>query len=76
MSTLAKKRENKAQDKATKQQTKSASPPPEAQSEVDSAFPQAANFKVLCHNGHAYSSYLMWSDIKNNHNKFYIIQLH
>lgn len=29
---------------------------------------------MVCHDGRQMSVYLMWSDLKDNHNKFYIIQ--
>ena len=42
--------------------------------EVDDHNPNRADFKVINSNGRDLSVYLMWSDLKNNHNKFYIIQ--
>lgn len=42
---------------------------------VDHLVPKASTFKVHQNNGKAYSCYLMWSDVKDNHNKFYIMQL-
>ncbi|CDW91652.1 poly(adp-ribose) polymerase [Stylonychia lemnae] len=41
---------------------------------VDHLVPQAQNFQVIDDNGRNLSCYLMWSDIKNNHNKYYISQ--
>ena len=36
--------------------------------------PNAEKFEVIENNGKALSCYLMWSDIKDNHNKYYISQ--
>ena len=44
---------------------------------VDHFVPKAQDYKVLFTAGStttALSCYLMWSDIKNNHNKFYVAQ--
>ena len=41
--------------------------------EVDDHNPSRKNYKVVTHNGRPLSVYLMWSDLKENHNKFYII---
>ena len=41
---------------------------------VDHFVPKAQEYKVLFTGSNAHSCYLMWSDIKNNHNKFYVAQ--
>ena len=41
---------------------------------VDHFVPKAAEHKVLFTGDKAHSCYLMWSDIKENHNKFYVAQ--
>jgi formylmethanofuran:tetrahydromethanopterin formyltransferase len=42
---------------------------------VDSKMPSAYNYKVLIGPSNTpYSCYLMWSDLKDNHNKFYVSQ--
>ncbi|TNV79748.1 hypothetical protein FGO68_gene2208 [Halteria grandinella] len=42
---------------------------------VDHHVPQAQQYKVLfSKDGNACSCYLMWTDIKENHNKFYVAQ--
>ena len=41
---------------------------------VDHLVPNAVQYKVISSDGVPLSCYLMWSDIKENHNKFYIAQ--
>ena len=41
---------------------------------VDHLNPDCKSFSVIHHEGKALSCYLMWSDIKDNHNKYYISQ--
>lgn len=41
--------------------------------EVDDHNPNRKSYTVITHNGRPLSAYLMWSDLKDNHNKFYII---
>ena len=42
---------------------------------VDSQVPSAQNYKVVIGaDGKALSCYLMWSDLRNNNNKFYVSQ--
>ena len=41
---------------------------------VDHFVPKAEMHKVIQHNGKALSCYLMWTDCKENHNKFYVAQ--
>ena len=41
--------------------------------EVDDMCPDRANYKIIEHEGRELSVYLMWSDLKDNKNKFYII---
>lgn len=41
---------------------------------VDHFVPKAEMHKVIHHNGKALSCYLMWTDCKQNHNKFYVAQ--
>jgi poly [ADP-ribose] polymerase len=80
------KRDVKASDKTAKAVAKSApvSPAPPALKIVstsstggvfvDHFVPRAEDYKVLFTASTALSCYLMWSDIKNNHNKFYVAQ--
>lgn len=42
--------------------------------EVDDHVPGRERFEVISEDGRTLSVYLMWSDLKNNHNKFYILQ--
>ena len=42
---------------------------------VDQYVPGAANYSVVKHEGKYLSCYLLMSDVKNNNNKFYIIQV-
>ena len=42
---------------------------------VDSKVPNANLYHVYEENSESYASSLMWSDLKNNNNKFYIIQI-
>ena len=42
---------------------------------VDQYFPYAASYKVVVHNGVTYAKTLNQSNIQNNNNKFYIIQI-
>ena len=42
---------------------------------VDSHVPGGSNYRVHQEDGTIYSVYLMWSDLKANSNKFYIIQI-
>ena len=53
------------------EQAKSDSGPNTAQ--VDSHFSDAANYEVASDKGQPCSVYLNWSDLKKNHNKFYIV---
>ena len=32
-------------------------------------------YEVVVENDKVYSTYMMWSDMKNNHNKYYIVQV-
>jgi predicted DNA-binding WGR domain protein len=41
---------------------------------VDHFVPKAQDYKVLFTASTALACYLMWSEIKNNHNKFYVVQ--
>lgn len=41
---------------------------------VDSKCPRAVDYEVVFDGSTALSCYLMWSDIKENHNKFYVAQ--
>jgi poly [ADP-ribose] polymerase 2/3/4 len=41
---------------------------------VDASVPSAQNYSVVTQNGISYSCYLMWTDLKSNHNKFYVSQ--
>ena len=41
--------------------------------QVDDQVPDKINYSVSSKNGQEYSVYLMWSDLKNNHNKYYIV---
>ena len=41
---------------------------------VDASVPSAQNYKVVSDGGKTYSCYLMWTDLKDNHNKFYVSQ--
>jgi hypothetical protein len=41
---------------------------------VDYFVPGADKYKVIFSGGQACSCYLMFTDIKNNHNKFYVAQ--
>ena len=42
---------------------------------VDRKLPSAYNYKVVIGPSNTpYSCYLMWSDLKDNHNKFYVLQ--
>lgn len=43
--------------------------------QVDSFVPGGAAYEVVVDNGKVYSTYMMWSDMKNNHNKYYIVQV-
>lgn len=43
--------------------------------QVDSHVPGATSATVVVDGGVACSAYLNWSDLKNNHNKFYIVQV-
>ena len=84
----SRKRDVKAADKTTKAVAKSApvAPDPAPTSLklvstsstggvfVDHFVPKAQDYKVLFTASTAHSCYLMWSDIKNNHNKFYVAQ--
>ena len=42
--------------------------------EVDDMCPDRSDYKIIQHEGRELSVYLMWSDLKDNKNKFYIIQ--
>jgi hypothetical protein len=42
---------------------------------VDDQVPDKINYSVSSKDGQEYSVYLMWSDLKNNHNKYYIVQV-
>ena len=46
-----------------------------AEVSVDDHVPYPSAFKVSRKDGKDFSVYLMMSDIKNNHNKFYIVQV-
>ena len=37
--------------------------------------PGGSNYEVVIESGTVYSIYMMWSDMKNNHNKYYIVQV-
>ena len=41
---------------------------------VDASVPSAQSYKVVSDGGTTFSCYLMWTDLKNNHNKFYVSQ--
>ena len=45
----------------------------EKSTQVDSFVPNGAAYEVVVDNGKVYSTYMMWSDMKNNHNKYYIV---
>ncbi len=77
------KRDVKAADKTAKAVAKSAPAPSTLKLVstsatggvfVDHFVPKAQDYKVLFTASKAHSCYLMWSDIKNNHNKFYVAQ--
>ena len=51
--------------------TRTDSAPKTAQ--VDSHVPDAASYEVVSDKGQPCSVYLNWSDLKKNHNKFYIV---
>jgi poly [ADP-ribose] polymerase len=42
---------------------------------IDQQVPNAANYTIVKNGSNFLSCYLMWSDVKNNHNKFYIMQV-
>ncbi len=42
---------------------------------VDVKVPNGSTYHVYEENGKAYAASLMWSDLKNNNNKYYIVQL-
>jgi poly [ADP-ribose] polymerase len=42
---------------------------------VDAKVPNAANYHVYEDAGKTYAASLMWSDLKNNNNKYYLVQL-
>ena len=45
------------------------------QVEVDSHVNMASSYKVVSVDGKALSTYMNWSDMKKNHNKFYVCQV-
>jgi WGR domain len=82
--TQVKKRDAKAKDKAKASLDKAAGKPPKIEPktapangpvQVDALVPNSANYTVHVDGEHPYSCYLMWSDVKDNHNKFYIMQV-
>ena len=42
--------------------------------EVDSHLNNASTYEVIVHEGKPLSTYMNWSDMKKNHNKFYVCQ--
>ena len=47
----------------------------EKSTQVDSHVPGNASYEVVVDGEKVYSIYMMWSDTKNNHNKYYIVQV-
>ena len=47
----------------------------ESPSQVDSKVPGREGFEVVMHEGKYLSTYLNWSDLRKNHNKFYLVQV-
>ena len=47
----------------------------ESPSQVDSKVPGREGFEVVMHEGKYLSTYLNWSDLLKNHNKFYLVQV-
>lgn len=47
----------------------------ESPSQVDSKVPGKEGYEVVMHEGKYLSMYLNWSDLKKNHNKFYLVQV-
>ena len=82
---MPRKRELKAAAKSTVATADAALPEPPAKLKivstsatggvfVDHFVPNAEKYKVIIDGDFSYSCYLMWSDIKENHNKFYVAQ--
>lgn len=78
---MNRKRDIKANAKVVKASTKPAPPVLKIVSTsatggifVDHHVPKAELHKVIQEKGKSFSCYLMWSDIKNNMNKFYVAQ--
>lgn len=59
---------------AAQDSTSTNASPTEKSTQVDSHVPNNGAYEVVVENGKVYSTYLMWSDMKNNHNKYYIVQ--
>jgi hypothetical protein len=70
-----KKRDQKGKDKSGKEEVKEAKTSVEKSSAaVDHHNPNASSLKVVEEGGVALSSYLMWTDLKTNKNKFFVLQ--
>jgi hypothetical protein len=68
----AKAKDDKVTNKTTKKDIITVSTSATGGVLVDHLVPGAKTFSVVQEGGKALSCYLMWSDAKNNHNKYYI----
>jgi predicted DNA-binding WGR domain protein len=74
----AKDKKNTALNKTTQAIKLPVLPDPSAAKgpvQVDAFVPSSGDYSVVTDGDFGYSCYLMWSDVKNNHNKYYILQV-